>query len=70
MQDAEKSAAEKAGNFVANRAKEPTSWAGLVQLGLAAWTAFQIGDISGAVTGGILVVTGLVSIFRKERKTK
>jgi len=54
--------------YVAHRAKEPTSWAGLITAALGAVQAFQAGDLNGALTGGVLVITGLISIFRKERK--
>ena len=54
--------------YVAHRAKEPTTWAGLITAGLGAFQAFQAGDLNGAIGGAVLVLTGLISIFRKERK--
>lgn len=55
-------------SYVVNRAKEPTTWAGVVQALAGAYIAFTAGDLNGAAVGIGVALTSLVSIFSKQRK--
>lgn len=55
-------------SYATNRAKEPTTWAGLATLAASAWIAFTTGDMNTALVSAVAAIGGLVSIFRKERK--
>ncbi len=55
-------------NYVVNRAKEPTTWAGIIQALAGSYIAYFANDMNGVTAGVLVAVSSLVSIFRKERK--
>ncbi len=55
-------------SFVVNRAQEPTTWAGLAQIAVGIFVAVSVGDMAGVGAGAVSLVTGLISIFAKQRK--
>ncbi len=55
-------------SFVVNRAQEPTTYAGIVSGGLAAYLAYKLGDWQSAIAGVAAVIGGLVSVFSKQKR--